>query len=172
MEVSPCATQCRVFFLQWPTSDGHCRKQTVHWIASRNLMLSIVESKHWPNTAALMFLFILCSQHLLSLHKYFAGTSCSSLAERVSRVDSQLSFPRVCRIFTVSSTEAELFIFPFPAPSRSLARLQRKKQVWDALQVPSLICFHFTSYGQGKWKWKSYIILTVGPSPEWRDEIT
>lgn len=41
------------------------------------------------------FFFILCSQHLLSLHKYFTGTSCSSLAEQESRgwLSAILVFP-------------------------------------------------------------------------------
>ena len=52
---------------------------------------------------------------------------------------------------------------------RGRSGLKRVTGAWVA--EFQMLPFHFVSYGQGKWKWKSYIVVTVGHSPKWGNEI-
>lgn len=144
-------------------------------------MLVVIWSKDCtgPDTAALMSFFMLCSQHLLSLHKYFTGSSCSSLAEWESAglTLSYLSFPGVCRIFSVCLPErlefssSSLFKLHLSLWQRFRGGISPKcvTGAWDA--EFHMLPFHFVSYGRGKWKWKSYILVTMGHGPKWGDEV-
>jgi len=119
-----------------------------------------------PNLGLLLpsLFSIHCSQYLLSLHKYFTVTSCSSWAEweAAGLTLSSLSFPRLCRISIVSSREVGVFIFFLQA--LSLVGFQREKQ--SGTHYRCIQCSLFILSLTDKVSENGhYIVVTVSHSP-------